>query len=95
MHWLIRLVFLPATRGAEVLYFNVIRPFVVKGSSRPAAPATSSFSTSSTGAAAAAPSSFERKSQLHLPFGFPGWALADPDPRREDSLSLSNSVLVD
>ncbi|WOO83490.1 Protein YOP1 [Vanrija pseudolonga] len=57
-------LFLPATRGAEVLYFNVIRPFVVKGASRPAAPATSSFSTSSTGAAAAAPSSFEHEKTL-------------------------------
>ncbi|TXT08736.1 hypothetical protein VHUM_02864 [Vanrija humicola] len=61
-------LFLPATRGAEVLYFNVIRPFVLKGSSRPTtttAPATSSFSSttsSSTAAApAAAPSSFERE----------------------------------
>ncbi|KAL1406035.1 ER membrane protein DP1/Yop1 [Vanrija albida] len=58
-------LFLPATRGAEVLYFNVIRPFVLKGSSRPAAPAPSSFSsTTSSGAAAAAPSSFEHEKTL-------------------------------
>ena len=54
---------LPATRGAEVLYTNVIRPVVgnvkvrAQGSSNPFSKPAEGFSTAGT----TAPSSFERE----------------------------------
>lgn len=50
---------LPATRGAEVVYHNVVRPLVGQAKARPAA--TNPFNKPE-GYTTAAPSSFERES---------------------------------
>ena len=52
---------LPATRGAEVLYINVIRPVVGNVKTRVQAPSSSASTTGFNPAGTTAPSSFERE----------------------------------
>lgn len=56
-------VMLPATRGAEVLYGNVIKPLVgnIKAKAQQSTGTSQPFQKQSEGFSAAAPSSFERE----------------------------------
>jgi receptor expression-enhancing protein 5/6 len=63
---------LPATRGAEVVYHNVVRPLVGQAKARPAA--TNPFNKPE-GYTTAAPSSFERESATLRRCVQPCWLL--------------------